>query len=42
MAENGDSMNQEVGKSALEWYEASRQSDPARAAKLPEIKAGAP
>ncbi len=42
MAENGEGMNHEVGKAALAWYEASRQSDPARAAKLPEIKAEAP
>ena len=40
--DNGDSINPAVQKSAWEWYEESRASDPARAAKLPDLKAGAP
>jgi len=42
MTEGGDQMDPEVANAALAWYEASRQSDPARAAKLPEIKVEAP
>jgi len=35
--ETGDKANQDVERAAWEWYDAQR-ADPARAAKLPDLK----
>lgn len=40
--DGGDTLNRPVAEGALRWYEESRQASPERAAKLPEIHAGAP